>query len=344
LSSGDIQGLYNKSLIYITLPLSVQDTAQLLPLDSFVMNGTGGDSLEGLCYKSFISFDESTTVLQLSGMLLKVLSLFIRLNLAEKVTIDSGEPTAKCMVAVYDCNLAATLMLGNINQTVKSFAVTLFEVGKMPNTGVMEFTTALQMVEAPTDESMKVCHEKSQIITRSLFFLRSLPISSGGVDMIRIENLFDLDDSNGAKMFDRNYAAAYADTHVAVDGERDLLRAAIAPLPLAVAAAVPAHARPGQPASVPVAAVGDCEVAARAVLRLRHRSGLKWEAELIVVSTITLLITLDDALPSSPVFVQCSSSAGRRRGRRSARLGSHPTISASRSSRRHSCSDPYSDT
>jgi hypothetical protein len=89
------------------------------------MNGICGDSLEGLCYKSFISIDESTTVLQLSGMLPKVLSLFVRLNLAKKVTIDNEELTAKCMGAVYDCNLPVTLMLGNLDQTVKSFAVTL---------------------------------------------------------------------------------------------------------------------------------------------------------------------------------------------------------------------------
>jgi hypothetical protein len=48
--------------VYIAVPLSPQDTVKLLPLDHFVMNRVGGDYLEGLCYRSFISIDESTTV------------------------------------------------------------------------------------------------------------------------------------------------------------------------------------------------------------------------------------------------------------------------------------------
>jgi hypothetical protein len=100
-------------------------------------------------------------MLQLSGMLaidvgkiVNVFLLFIRLNLGEKITIadalDSGEPTAKWMAAVSDCNLPATLVLDNLGQTVKSFSVTLFEVGKMPNTSVMELTMALQMIDRLT--------------------------------------------------------------------------------------------------------------------------------------------------------------------------------------------------
>jgi hypothetical protein len=321
-AESDIRGLYNESLIYIAVPLSAQDTVKLLPLDNFVMNRVGGDYLEGLCYKSFISIDESTTVLQLSGMLAidvaeiaKVLSLFIRLSLAEKVTIadalDSGEPTAKRMAAVYDCNLPATLMLGNLGPTVKSFAVTLFEVGKMPDTGVMEFTTALQMVEAPTDESMKTCHEKCQIIARSLFFLRSLPISSGGVDMIRIENLLDLDDDSRAKMFDRNYAAAVAMAPLTLTRPSLSMANVIhfgPPSPLFHSPWLLLYLHALGQGGPPVFLWPQGEIVTslpEPFYDYDTARVFKWEAEPIVVSTTTLLITLDDALPSSPVLVQC---------------------------------------
>jgi hypothetical protein len=247
----------------------------------------------------------------------KVLSLFIRLGLAEKGAVAEpldglgAEPTAKRIAAVYDCNLPATLMLGNLGQTVKSFAVTLFEVGKMPDKVVHEFTTALQMIEAPTDESMVACHEKCQVIARSLFFLRSQPLATGGLDMIRIENLLDLDGNSRAKMFDRNYAAAVT----------------MAPLTLTrTSLSMPGVVHFGPPSSLfhspwvifylhllgkggpPVFMWPQGEIVTylpEPFFDYDTARVFKWEAEPIVVATTTLLITLNDALPSSPVFVQC---------------------------------------
>ncbi|KAH0788920.1 protein FAM91A1 [Histomonas meleagridis] len=325
----DIRGLINEGLIYINIPLTQQDTVKLLPLDNFVMNRVCGDYLEGLCYKSFISIDERTTIEQLSKMLAvevheirKVLSLFIRLGLAERVSIDeqadggSNEPTAKRLAAIYDCNLPAALMLGNLGQTVKSFSVTLFEVGKMLDASVSEFIEALQQIDPPADESMVSCHEKCQVIARIGLFLKSQPIAAGGLDLLRLENLLDLDEDSRAKMFERNYTAAIA----------------LAPLMLTQSSlSIPGLVHFGPPSPLfhspwallylhsvvkqgpPVFVWPQGEIVTSLPEPFFEYDTVRlyrWGAEAVVVPTTTLLISLNDALPSSPVLVQCYEKEG----------------------------------
>jgi hypothetical protein len=325
----DVRALYNEALVYVSVPLGPQDTVKLLPLDNFVMNRVGGDYLEGLCYKSFISIDDRTTVDQLSKMLAvdvseisKVLSLFIRLGLAEKVSVDeqldaaSAEASAKRLAAVYDCNLPAALMLGNLGSTVKSFAVTLFEVGKMPDQSVSKFISSLQSVEGPVDESMVACYEKCQVIARIGLFLRDQKLATGGLDMLRLENLLDLDDESRTKMFERNYAAAIA----------------LAPLTLTkTSLSIPGLVHFGPPApqfhspwvilylhfiakgGPPVYVWPQGEIVTSLPEPFFDFDSVrlfKWNSEGIVVPTTTLLISLNDALPSSPVLVQCFEKEG----------------------------------
>lgn len=220
-SLNDIQKLYADNLIYIQIPLTTNDTVKLLPLDNFVMNRVGGDYLEGLCYKSFISIDERTTIENLSKMLAvdvseisKVLSLFIRLGLAAKFTVETQVETTspettnlKRIAAIYDSTLPASLMLGNLGQTVKSHAVTLYEVGKMLDKTVTEFVTALQSIDDTGDDSMVGSFEKCQIISKFALFLKSQEIAPGGVDMLQLESLQGLDAESRQIMIKKNYSA-----------------------------------------------------------------------------------------------------------------------------------------
>ena len=328
-NEADIRSLYNEGLLYIAVPLTPQDTVKLLPLDNFVMNRVGGDYLEGLCYKSFISIDDRTTVEQLSKMLAvdvseiaKVLSLFIRLGLAEKVAIDeqlegSGEDvTAKRLAAVYDCNLPAALMLGNLGNTVKSFAVTLFEVGKMPDKSVTEFIEALQKVDDPIDESMVACHSKCQVIARIGLFLKSQKLAAGGLDMVRLENLLDLDDDSRAKMFERNYAAAIALAPLTLTRSSLLIPGLVhfgPPSPQFHSPWILLYLHYIAKGGPPVYIWPQGEIVTSLpepffeydTVRL-----FKWGSESVVVPTTTLLISLNDSLPSSPVLVQCYEKEG----------------------------------
>lgn len=319
----DLRILFKENLLYISIPLAPEDTIKLLPLDNFVMNRVGGDYLEGLCYKSFISIDDRTTVFQLSKMLdvnvaeiAKVLSFFIRLGLAEKVAVDDKaeaqtETTAKRLAAIYDCNLPAALMLGNLGQTVKSYAVTLFEVGKMTDKSLTEFLASLEEVEAPSDESMIACYDRCQVIARIGKFLKSQKIAESGVDLLQLESLLSLDNDSRTKLFDRNYSAAVA----------------MAPLTLTqssleikdlVSFGPPSHffhspwvilylnsiTKNGPP--VYVWPQGEIVTSLPEPFFDYDSVRLyKWGCEAVVVPTTTLLISLNDALPSSPVLIQC---------------------------------------
>ena len=320
----DIRALINESLIYISVPLSPQDTVKLLPLDNFVMNRVGGDYLEGLCYKSFISIDDRTTVEQLSKMLAvdvaeiaKVLSLFIRLGLAEKVATDeqidgqSNENAAKRLAAIYDCNLPAALMLGNLGQTVKSFSVTLFEVGKMGDKTVTEFIKALQEVEAPTDDSMVSCYETCQVIARIGTFLQKQPLAAGGLDMLRLESLLDLDEEARNKMFERNYAAAIAMSPLTLTRTSLSIPGLVhfgPPSPLFHSPWLLLYLHSVAKGGPPVFVWPQGEIVTtlpEPFFEYDTVRMFRWGSESIVVPTTTLLISLNDALPSSPVLVQC---------------------------------------
>jgi hypothetical protein len=326
-SEADIRSLYNEGLLYISIPLSPQDTVKLLTMENFVMNRVGGDYLEGLCYKSFISIDDRTTVEQLARMLAvdvseiaKVLSLFIRLGLAAKVTPEevdaSADAAARRLAAVYDCNLPASLMLGNLGGVVKSYAVMLFEVGRMADKTVTDFITALQKVESPIDESMASCHEKCNVIARIGTFLKSRPLGAAGLDMVRLENLLDLDDDSRSKMFERNYEAAVALAPLTFTKPSLSIPGVVhfgPPSPLFhspwVMLYLHAIAHGGPP--VYVWPQGDIVTTLPRPFFVYESVRLfKWRAESVVVPTTTLLISLNDALPSSPVLVQCFEKPG----------------------------------
>ncbi|OHT01424.1 hypothetical protein TRFO_31741 [Tritrichomonas foetus] len=330
-AEADIRSLINEGLVYISVPLTSSATVKLLPLDNFVMNRVGGDYLEGLCYKSFISIDDRTTVEQLSKMLAvdvseieKVLSLFIRLGLAEKVSIDDSlegssldtQSSQKRLAAVFDFNLPSALMLGNLGNKVKSFAVTLFEVGKMPDKSVSEFIDALQSVESPADESMVACHETCQVIARIGTFLREQSLSKGGIDMVRLENLLDLDDESRAKMFERNYAAAVALAPLTLTRSSLFIPGLVhfgppSPLFHSPWALLYIHSIAGCGPPVFIWPQGEIVTALPDIFFFYETVRLfKWESEAVVVPTTTLLISLNDSLPSSPVLVQCYERTG----------------------------------
>ena len=325
----DIIGLLNENIIYISVPLTPQDTVKLLPLDNFVMNRVGGDYLEGLCYKSFISIDNRTTVEQLSKLLTvevqeisKVLSLFIRLGLAERVSIDeqtelnSIDNSVKRLAAIYDCNLPAALMLGNLGQAVKSFSVTLFEVGKMLDASVTEFISALQNIDDPIDESMVSAHEKCQVIAKIGLFLKSQSIAAGGLDMLRLENLLDLDEDSRVKMFERNYAAAIALAPLTLTQSSLSIPSLVhfgPPSPLFHSPWILLYLHSIVKSSPPVYVWPQGEIVTSLPEPFFEYDSVrlyKWGAEAVVVPTTTLLISLNDALPLSPVLIQCYEKEG----------------------------------
>uniref|UniRef100_A0A0K0DXT4 FAM91 N-terminal domain-containing protein n=1 Tax=Strongyloides stercoralis TaxID=6248 RepID=A0A0K0DXT4_STRER len=86
-----LQILYQKGMIYLSVPIQNEDYVYVPPLDGFVMNRVTGDCIETLLYKIFVALDEQTTVKELSEVLdvdlqlvKNAISVFCRLGFAKK--------------------------------------------------------------------------------------------------------------------------------------------------------------------------------------------------------------------------------------------------------------------
>uniref|UniRef100_A0A0N5CFV0 Protein FAM91A1 n=1 Tax=Strongyloides papillosus TaxID=174720 RepID=A0A0N5CFV0_STREA len=86
-----LQILYQKTMIYLSVPIQNEDYVYVPPLDGFVMNRVTGDCIETLLYKIFVAIDEQTTIKELSDVLdvdlqlvKNAISVFCRLGFAKK--------------------------------------------------------------------------------------------------------------------------------------------------------------------------------------------------------------------------------------------------------------------
>ncbi|XP_015754940.1 PREDICTED: protein FAM91A1-like [Acropora digitifera] len=70
-----VQGLYNKGLIYIDVPIADDDYIVVPPLENFVMNRVLGDYFETLLYKIFVSIDEHTNIAEHFSLLVSMAPL-----------------------------------------------------------------------------------------------------------------------------------------------------------------------------------------------------------------------------------------------------------------------------
>lgn len=120
-----------------------------------------------------------------------------------------------------DATLTAYLMMGNLGAGLKNHAVTLYEVGKMPDEMLDQFLEELDKVslneEDYENEGEALRYYKNAISLRNtLKFLRhnsifnDLPETDGGVDLIRCESLNQLDSGTKLRILQSNYAVEIA--------------------------------------------------------------------------------------------------------------------------------------
>jgi hypothetical protein len=119
---------------------------------------------------------------------------------------------------LFDSSLTAYLMMGNLAEGLKNHAVTLFEVGKMPDESMDDFLYELDQIKSTGEgEGEAERYYRHAIALRStLRFLRhndrfGLNNSEsfncdGGVDMIRSESLNNLDPGTKLRIIEQNYA------------------------------------------------------------------------------------------------------------------------------------------
>ncbi|KRZ71440.1 Protein FAM91A1 [Trichinella papuae] len=158
---------------------------------------SGEGSLVDLLYDAVIS--DCSSKLSLQNQNIHSNASLSNADMCTSLTADSLE--SKRIAFMFDSSLTAILMMGNLSNSLKCHAVTLFEVGKLGDESLNSFLSDLAEAPCLTDVEMERHNEYLQVLRCTIEYLRSF----AELDLIRCGSLLGLDSAARMRLLCKNY-------------------------------------------------------------------------------------------------------------------------------------------